>query len=106
VQQEPAQEFVNRQRHQTLFVFVSGIAPAKRNHAVGKCHESMIWDRHAMGVLAEIAKRMLRAAERAFWVNHPFGAERGAGGMRVYVLPPIFRSDAGWGTMKMYASLQ
>ena len=29
-----------------------------------------------MGVLAEIAKRMLRAAERTFRVNHPFGAEQ------------------------------
>jgi hypothetical protein len=76
VQQEPAQEFVDRQRHRTLSVFVSGIAPAKRDHAVGKCHESMVGDGHAMGVLAEIAKRMLRASEGALRVNHPFGAEQ------------------------------
>ena len=42
VQQEPAQEFVNRERHQTLFVLVSGIAPAKSDHAVGQCDESMV----------------------------------------------------------------
>jgi hypothetical protein len=76
VQQEPAQEFVDRQRHQTLLVFVSGIAPAKRDPAAGKCHESMVRDGHAMGVLAEIAKRMLRASEGALRVNHPFGAEQ------------------------------
>src|ERR1035438_7798060 len=29
-----------------------------------------------MGVLAEIVKRMLRTAERAFRVNHPFGTEQ------------------------------
>ena len=29
-----------------------------------------------MGVLAEIEKRVLRAAERAFRVNHPWGAEQ------------------------------
>src|SRR5258708_7247337 len=29
-----------------------------------------------MGVLAEITKRMLRASEGAFRVNHPFGAEQ------------------------------
>ncbi len=29
-----------------------------------------------MGVLAEIAKRVLRTAERAFRVNHPWGAEQ------------------------------
>jgi hypothetical protein len=42
VQQESAQEFIDGERHQTFFVFVGGIAPAKRNHAVGKCHKSMI----------------------------------------------------------------
>jgi len=42
VQQESAQEFVDRQSHQTLLVFVSGIAPAKGDHAVGKCDESMV----------------------------------------------------------------
>src|SRR2546426_2329650 len=30
-----------------------------------------------MGVLAEVAKRVLRTAERAFRVDHPFGAEQG-----------------------------
>ena len=30
-----------------------------------------------MGVLAEIAKRVLRTAERAFCVDHPFRAEQG-----------------------------
>ena len=42
VQQEPAEELIDRQRHQTLFVLVSGIAPAKGDHAVGKCYESMV----------------------------------------------------------------
>ena len=42
VQQESAQEFVDRQRHQTLFVFVSGIAPAERDRAIGECNESMV----------------------------------------------------------------
>src|ERR1039458_1319316 len=31
-----------------------------------------------MGVLAKITKRVLRAAERAFCVNHPVGAEQRA----------------------------
>jgi hypothetical protein len=42
VQQESAQEFVDRQRHQTLLVFVSGIAPAERDRAIDECDESMV----------------------------------------------------------------
>ena len=42
MQQESAQELVDRQRHQTLLVLVSGIAPAKSDHAIGKGDESMV----------------------------------------------------------------
>ena len=76
VQQESAQELVDRQRHQALLILVSGIAPAEGDDAVGKRDEAMVGDRHTMGVLAEIAKRMLRAAKRTFRVNYPWGAEQ------------------------------
>ncbi len=42
VQEESSQEFVDRQDHQALFVFVGGIAPAKSDHAIGECDESMV----------------------------------------------------------------
>ena len=42
VQQESAQELANRQSHQTLFVLVSGIAPAESDVAIGECDESMV----------------------------------------------------------------
>lgn len=42
VQQESAQEFANWQRHQTLFVFMSGIAPAESDHAIGERDDSMV----------------------------------------------------------------
>src|SRR5258708_19351197 len=76
MQQESAQELVDRQRHQTLLVLVSGIAPAKGDHAIGKGDQSMVRNRHTMGVLAEITKRVLRAAKRAFCVNPPWGADK------------------------------
>ncbi len=76
VQQESAQELVGPQRHQTFLVFVSGIAPAESDDAIGKCDEAMVRDGDAMGVLAEVAKRMLRTAKRTFRVNHPLGAEQ------------------------------
>ena len=42
VQEESAQEFVDRQRHQALCVFMRGIAPAESNDAIGERHESMV----------------------------------------------------------------
>jgi hypothetical protein len=42
VQQESSQKLVDRQRHQTLLVVVSGIAPAKSDHAIGQGDESMV----------------------------------------------------------------
>jgi hypothetical protein len=48
VQQESSQELVDGQRHQTLLVVVSGIAPAKSDHAIGKSDESMVGNRHTI----------------------------------------------------------
>src|ERR1700676_472863 len=76
VQQESAQELVDCQRHQTLLVLVSGIAPAECNAALVEGDEAVVGDSHTMSVLAEIAQRMLRAAEGTFRVHHPFGAEQ------------------------------
>ena len=76
MQQESTQELVDRQGHQTLLVLVSGIAPAKGDHAIGQGDQSMVGNRDTMGVLSEIAKRVLRAAKRAFCVNHPGGVEQ------------------------------
>ena len=42
VQQESAQELVDRQRHETLLVFVSGIAPSESNDAIGERDEATV----------------------------------------------------------------
>ena len=42
VQQESAQEFVDFERHQTLLILVSGIAPAESDNAVGECDKAMV----------------------------------------------------------------
>ena|SRR5436190_4090462 len=76
VQKESAQELVDSQRHQTLLILVSGIAPAESDDTVGERDQAMVRDRHTMGVLAEIAKCMSRASKRTFRVNHPLGAEQ------------------------------
>src|SRR5580704_3097290 len=78
MEQKPAQEFINGQRHEALFVFVSRVAPAEGDNAVGKSDEPMVRDRHPVGVLAEIAKCVFRSAEWAFRVNDPRRAEQRA----------------------------
>ena len=55
---------------------MSGIAPAESDGAIGERDQAMVRDRDTMGVLAQIAKCVLRAAKRTFRVNHPFGAEQ------------------------------
>jgi hypothetical protein len=42
MQEEPAKELVDGQGHEALFVFVSRIAPAERDHAVGERYKSMV----------------------------------------------------------------
>ena len=52
VQEEAAQELIERQGHQLVFVVVSGIAPAKRNLVIGERDESVVGESDAMGVVA------------------------------------------------------
>ena len=66
VQQESAQELIERERHQPLFVVMGGVAPAKGDLLTGKRDKSMVGDSNAMGVTAKIAKRVLRASEGSF----------------------------------------
>ena len=52
------------------------IAPAKGDLAIGKGHQAMVGDGHAMGVAAQILEHVLGAAEGAFGVDHPVLAEQ------------------------------
>ena len=71
VQQEAAQEFIERKSQQLLFVVVSRIAPAKSDLPFGERDQAMIRDGYAMGVAAQILEHILRATERWFRVHHP-----------------------------------
>ena len=76
MEQEAAQELVDCQGHQPLLVAVSGISPAKGDVVVGKSNEPVVGDGDPMGIVAEIAQRMFRAAEGSFGVNDPVMAEQ------------------------------
>lgn len=71
MQQKATQELLDRQRQETLLIFVRGVSPAKRDHVIQKRDETVIGDRHAMGVGAEVAKHLLGSAERWFAIDHP-----------------------------------
>ena len=76
MEQEAAQELVDRQSHQPFLVAVSGISPTKDDVIVGKSNEPVVGDSDAMGIVAEIAQRMFRAAEWSFGVNDPVMTEQ------------------------------
>ena len=66
VQQEAAQELVDREGQQLLLVVVGGIAPAKSDLAVGKGDQAMVGDGHTMGVAAQILQHILGTTEGTF----------------------------------------
>src|SRR2546422_9702526 len=71
MQQEAAQELIERYGHQFLFIVVSRVAPTKGDLAVGQRDQSMVGDGHAMGVAAEILEHVLGAAKGWFGVDDP-----------------------------------
>jgi hypothetical protein len=76
MEQEAAQELIDRQSHQPFLVAVSGISPAKGDVTVGESNEPVVGDGDPMGIVAEIAQRMFGAAEWWFGVNDPVMTEQ------------------------------
>jgi hypothetical protein len=71
VQQEATEEFIERESHPSLFIFMSGVTPTKGDFLVGEGDQSVIGDGYTMGVTTQITEHMLRASERWFRVDHP-----------------------------------
>src|SRR5277367_3701629 len=76
MEQEATQELVDRQGHASLLVAVSGISPAEGDATVGESNEPVVGDGDPMGIVAEIAQCMFRAAEGSFGVNDPVMTEQ------------------------------
>jgi hypothetical protein len=76
VQQEAAQELIDSQTHEPLLVAVSGVAPAGSDVAIGESSQPTAGDGDTMGVCAEIAQHMFRAAERGLGVDDPVVTEQ------------------------------
>ena len=75
MQQEAAQELIDSQTHEPLLVAVSGVAPAESDVAIGESNQPAVGDGDTMGVCAEIAQHMLRAAEGGLGVDDPVVTE-------------------------------
>jgi hypothetical protein len=75
MQQEPSQELFHGQRHRPLLVVLGRIAPPESNATACQGNKAVIGNRDAMGVAAEIVKRMLGVAKRALGIDDPVGTK-------------------------------
>lgn len=75
VQEKAPQELVGRQAHESLFVLVRGIAPAKGNLAIRERDQSAIGYGDAVSVSAKIPHDVFGPAKRALAVDDPVIAE-------------------------------
>ena len=71
MQQETAEEFLGRNRHQPLLAFARVIFPAEGHFAVCKIDDPMVGYGDAMRVTSQILQDVFRSSERAFGVNDP-----------------------------------
>ena len=76
MQEEAAQELIEREGHQFVLIGVRRIAPTKGDLVVGQRYQSMVGDGDAVGVTAEILEHILGAAEGWFRVDHPVFAKQ------------------------------
>ena len=76
MEQEAAQELIDGQSHEPLLVAVGGITPAEGDVVFRESYQSAVGDGDAMGVGAEIAQYMFRAAEGPFGVDDPVVTEQ------------------------------
>ena len=78
VEQEAAQELLDRKGHQTLLVAVRGVSPAEGDLVALQGDQAVIGDRHAVGVAAKITENVFRTIEGRLTVDHPVVTEEGA----------------------------
>ena len=77
VEQEAAQEFLDRKGHEALLVAVRGVSPTKGDLPALEGDQAVIGDRHAVGVATEITENMFWTTEGQLAVDHPVLTEEG-----------------------------
>jgi hypothetical protein len=76
VEQEAAQELIDRQSHNPLAVAVCGIAPSETDFAISKSKHPVVGDGDAVSVVSEIAQHVFRSTEGRLGIDHPVLAEQ------------------------------
>src|SRR5258706_16195041 len=79
MEQEAAQELVDRQSQQALLVGMGGVSPAEGDVALLQADQSAVGDGDAVSVAAEIAQRVFRATEGWLGVDDPLVAVQRSG---------------------------
>ena len=75
MQEEAAQELIERKGHQFVLIVVRRIAPTKGDLVVGQRYQSMVGDGDAVRIAGEIVQNMFRTSEGWLGVDHPVFAE-------------------------------
>jgi len=78
VEEETAQEVVDRQSQEPLLVGVRGVSPAEGDVALLDGDQSTVGDSDTVGVATEIAQRVFRSAEGRLGIDDPVVAEQGS----------------------------
>ena len=76
MEQEAAQELIDRQSHEPLLVAVRRISPAEGDVALGESDQPGVRDGDAMSVRSEIAQHMFWSAEGRLGVDDPVVVEQ------------------------------
>ncbi len=76
VEQETPQELIYRKCHRLLVVAVRAVSPEECDVSVDKRDQAMVGNGHSMGIAAEIAENIFRAAKWGSAVNDPLMAEQ------------------------------
>ena len=96
MEQEAAQELVDREGHQTLLVLVSGVSPTKGDLVLLEGDEAVIGDGDAMRVAAQVMEDMLGSTEGRLAVDDPIVVEQ---------LPEKGGESLGW-SKKLQATVE
>ena len=78
MEQEATEELVCVQAHQLPLVAVCRVAPTEVDVVIVQCNESVVGDRDAMSVGAEIAQHVLGTSEGTLGVDDPVVTEEGS----------------------------
>jgi hypothetical protein len=78
MEQEAAQELLDRQGRQTWLVAVRGVSPAEGDLVALQGDQAVMGDRHAVGIAAEITENMFGTAKGRLAIDHPVLPEQWA----------------------------